>query len=105
MITALVRFKLPQPISRAKAREVFSSTAPKYTEIDGLIRKYYILSEDGGTAGGMYLWDSKKDADRLYTDEWEQFIFDKYGALPSVTYFETPVIVDNVTREITTDED
>jgi Putative mono-oxygenase ydhR len=105
MITALVRFKLPQPISREKAREVFSSTAPRYTEIDGLIRKYYILSEDGGTAGGMYLWNSQKDADHLYTDEWKQFIFDKYGALPSVTYFETPVIVDNVAGEITTDED
>jgi Putative mono-oxygenase ydhR len=105
MITALVQFNLPQPISREKAREAFSSTAPKYTEVSGLIRKYYVLSQDGGAAGGVYLWDSKKDADRLYTDEWKQFIFDKYGALPTVTYFETPVIVDNVIGEIVTDED
>jgi hypothetical protein len=57
MITALVQFKLPQPISREKAREVFSGTAPKYREIHGLIRKYYVLSPDGGTAGGVYLWN------------------------------------------------
>lgn len=102
MITALVQFALPQPISSEKAREVFSGTAPKYREIEGLIRKYYVLSEDGATAGGMYLWKTRKDAERLYTDEWKQFIRDKYGAEPSVTYFECPVIVDNVSGEIVT---
>ena len=104
MITALIQFKLPHPVSREKAREIFSGTAPKYRETPGLIRKYYILSQDGGTAGGVYLWNSQKDAERLYTDEWKQFIFDKYGALPSVTYFESPVIVDNISEEILTDK-
>ena len=101
MITALVQFKLPQAISREKARDIFAGTAPKYREINGLIRKYYVLSQDGGTAGGVYLWKSQEDAERLYTNEWKEFIFDKYGALPSVTYFESPVIVDNITGEIT----
>ena len=104
MITALVQFKLPQPLSIVKAREIFSGTAPKYREVHGLVRKYYILSQDGETAGGVYLWNSQEDAERLYTDEWKQFIFGKYGALPSVTYFESPVTIDNVTGEIITDE-
>jgi len=84
---------------------VFSGTAPKYREIHGLIRKYYVLSQDGGTAGGVYLWNSQEDAEHLYTNEWKQFIFDKYGAFPSVIYFDCPVIVDNVTGEIVTDDD
>ncbi len=100
MITAFVQFKLPQPLSREEARAVFLSTAPKYREMEGLIRKYYLLSQDGGTAGGVYLWNSREDAERLYTDEWKTFIFDKYGALPSVTFFESPVVVDNTTGEI-----
>ena len=104
MITALVRFNLPKALSRAKACDIFSATAPKYREVRGLIRKYYLLSQDGKTAGGVYLWDSQEDAERLYTDEWKQFILDKYGALPSVVYFESPVIVDNITEEITTDD-
>ena len=104
MLTALVQFKLPQALSRDQARGIFSGTAPKYRKIHGLIRKYYILSQDGGTAGGVYLWNSRKDADQLYTDEWKQFIFDTYGALPSVTYFESPVIVDNFTGHIITDD-
>jgi hypothetical protein len=103
MITAFVQFKLPQSLSREKAREIFLGTAPKYREIQGLIRKYYLLSQDGGTAGGVYLWNSKEEAERLYTEEWKKFILDKYGALPSVTYFESPVIVNNTTGEITTD--
>ena len=103
MITALVQFKLPQPLSREMACEIFSSTAPRYREIHGLIRKYYVLSQDGGTAGGVYLWHSQEDAENLYTDEWKKFILDKYGALPSVTYFESPVIVDNAIGEIVID--
>jgi hypothetical protein len=103
MITALVQFKLPQALTREKAREVFSGTAPKYREIRGLIRKYYVLSQDGATAGGVYLWNSQEDAERLYTDEWKKFILDKYGAAPSVTYFESPVVVDNAAGEILTD--
>lgn len=103
MITALVQFKLPQPLSRDQAREIFSGTAPKYREIQGLIRKYYVLSKDGGTAGGVYLWHSQEDAERLYTDDWKKFIREKYGAEPSLTYFDSPVVVDNAVGEILTD--
>lgn len=105
MITALVQFKLPQPISAAKARQIFMGTAPKYRGLNGLIRKYYVLSQDGKTAGGMYLWQSQQDAERLYTDEWKQFVFDKYGTMPTVTFFECPVIVDNVSKEIISGEE
>jgi hypothetical protein len=104
MITALVQFKLPQPVTREKAREIFLTTAPKYREAHGLIRKYYLLSEDGTTAGGAYLWKSRNDAEQVYTDEWKKFIKDKYGAEPSVQYFDTPVIVDNLIGEIIKDD-
>ena len=104
MITALVQFRLSQPLSREKAREIFAGTAPRYREIQGLIRKYYLLSQDGGTAGGVYLWNSREDAERLFTEEWREFVFDKYGSQPSVTYFESPVIVDNTIGVILTDD-
>jgi hypothetical protein len=104
MITALIQFKLPQPVTREKAQEIFLSTAPKYREVHGLIRKYYLLSEDGSTAGGVYLWRYRKDAEQLYTDDWKKFIVEKYGAAPSVQYFDTPVIVDNLVGEILKDD-
>ena len=103
MITALVQFKLPQSVTRDNAREIFSSTAPRYRDVQGLIRKYYLLSEDGATAGGVYLWRSREHAERLYTDDWKRFIVEKYGTEPSIQYFASPVIVDNLTGEILTD--
>ncbi len=102
MITVIVQFKLPQTITREQARQTFLSTAPKYTEIPGLIRKYYILSQDGGMAGGVYLWNSKEQADKLYTEDWRSFVTEKYGTAPLITYFECPVVVDNISHEILT---
>jgi hypothetical protein len=100
MITAIVQFKLPQPVSREQGKEIFLSTAPKYRDVPGLIRKYYLLSMDGQTAGGVYLWKSRRQAEQLYTEEWQKFIQGKYGSRPSVTYYESPVIVDNLSGEI-----
>ena len=103
MITALVQFKLPKPMTRDEAQDIFSTTAPRYRDLQGLIRKYYVISQDGGTAGGVYLWQSREDAEQLYTDDWKKFILDKYGSEPLITYFESPIIVDNVTGEIVRD--
>lgn len=104
MITTLVQIKLSEILSLEKAKNIFTSTAPKYLEIKGLTRKYYILSDDGETAGGVYLWESRKAAEKLFTDEWKEFIFQKYGSEPSVTYFNSPVIVDNLLCEIIKDK-
>jgi hypothetical protein len=103
MVTALVQFKIPAPMSRDRAKEVFSGTAPNYQRAQGLIRKYYLLSEDGGTVGGVYLWKSRNDAERLYTQAWMNFIKEKYGGEPSIVYFHSPVIVDNLSSQIITD--
>jgi hypothetical protein len=66
----------------------------------GLIRKYYFIGPDGITAGGIYLWQSREDADRLYTDEWKAQVRELYGCDPTLTYLDTPVIVDNILNEI-----
>ena len=104
MITALVQFKLPNPMTTDRAQAVFAETAPNYREVKGLIRKYYLLSEDGETAGGVYLWQSREAAEQLYTDDWQAFIKQKYGTTPSVTYFASPVIVDNLVGQIIMDD-
>ena len=96
MITAIVQFPVPQPVSVETARELFVATAPRYRDVSGLVRKYYLLSEDGGTVGGVYLWRSRSDAERMYDPKWRSFIKERYGAEPTVKYFESPVIVDNV---------
>jgi hypothetical protein len=104
MITAVVQFRVPKPINRDTARKLFLDSAPKYRKVQGLIRKYYLISEDGTTAGGVYLFTSREDAERLYSDEWKKYIVEKYRGEPSITYFESPVVVDNLVGKIIKDE-
>ncbi len=104
MITVFTTFTLPKPITREEARGIFLSTAPKYRGVQGLLRKTYVLSQDGGTAGGVYLWNSRPEAETMYTESWRAFVREKYGTDPVVTYFESPVVVDNVSQQILADE-
>jgi hypothetical protein len=103
MITAITTFALPKPITREEARSIFLSTAPKYRGVQGLFRKTYVLSQDGATVGGVYLWNSKAEAEAVYTDAWRAFVREKYDTDPVVTYFESPVVVDNVTQQVLAD--
>lgn len=103
MITAITTFRLPRPITRDEARALFLSTAPKYQGVPGLVRKVYVLSQEGDTAGGIYLWNSRAEADAVYTESWKAFVREKYGTDPTVTYFDSPVVVDNLTHEILSD--
>jgi hypothetical protein len=94
MITAIVRFKLPQSTSLETAKAMFEKTAPNYRNAPGLVRKYYLFGEDR-TAGGVYLWESREAAERMYSEAWRKLIAERYGAAPEISYYETPVIVDN----------
>jgi len=101
MITALVQFALSQPISLAEAAKRFESSAPKYQNLNGLVRKYYLRSEDGRTAGGVYLWESRAAAEAVYDAQWTARVEQLYGSKPTITWFDTPVIVDNAAGAIT----
>ena len=59
-----------------------------------------MLSQDGATAGGTYLWNSRQEAEAMYTESWRAFVREKYGTDAIVTYFESPVTVDNLTGQV-----
>jgi len=94
MVTVIVQFKVGNTTVEA-LKEIFVASVPRYQQVPGLLRKYYLLSDDGDTAGGVYLWKSREDAEALYTQEWKQMIKEKYGSEPVLSYFESPAIVDN----------
>jgi hypothetical protein len=103
MITAIVRFKLPPTIDAAKAAELFRASAPKYQGLKGLVRKYYLFDAESRTGGGCYLWENREAAERVYNAEWREMIADRYGNAPEISFFETPVIVDNSLGKTTPD--
>src|SRR5271170_1516963 len=95
MIVAIVTFHLAQPTTLAEITKTFQSTAPKYQGMAGLLRKNYWLSEDGRRAGGIYVWSSRADAERVYNTEWKKMVESKYGSPPDIEYLHSPVMVDN----------
>jgi len=95
MIVTIVTFNLAVPTTLGEITKVFQGTAPKYQGMPGLLRKNYWLSEDCRRAGGIYVWASRADADRIYTPEWKKFVESKYGSPPVIEYLHSPVMVDN----------
>lgn len=95
MIVTIVTFNLLEPTTLGEITKVFQGTAPKYQGMAGLLRKNYWMSEDGHRAGGIYVWASRADADRIYTSEWKKFVEGKYGSPPVIEYLHSPVMVDN----------
>jgi len=95
MIVAIVTFPLPHPTPLEEITKVLQATAPKYQGMPGLLRKNYWLSEDGRRAGGIYVWASRADAERVYTAAWKKTVEDRYGAPPTIEYLRSPVMVDN----------
>jgi len=97
MITAIVRFPLPQGTTLETAKAMFQKSVPNYERAPGLIRKYYLYGEER-IGGSVYLWESREAAERQYSTAWKRMIAEKFGAPPEITYYETPVIIDNSTR-------
>ena len=99
----MVTFRLPQPRTLAEMTTVLQSTAPKYLNLPGLLRKNYFVSEDGLRAGGIDVWESKARAEQFYSPEWKNFVAGKYSAQPEIQYLDAPVMVDNAAGRITVD--
>lgn len=94
MIIAHVRFLVPAG-DRAEFEKKLQASVVKYEKLDGLIRKYYIMTENGETAGGIYLWESKEKAQAWYTDEWKKNMTAAWGQAPMLEYLDCPIVVDS----------
>ena len=94
MIVAVVRFPLDPPLSSSDAAAMFEASAPKYQNVPGLLRKYYLLADEGRVGGGVYLWENRDAADALYDEAWRAGLESRYGHPPTIEYYESPVRVD-----------
>ena len=73
-----------------------SSRRRRYTRgCVGSLRKYYLRSENGRHVGGIYLWETRAAAEAVYNVDWMARVKQLYGAEPQISWFDTPVIVDN----------
>jgi hypothetical protein len=100
MTTTIIQYRLPAGVPVDAMKKVFLEVAPFFKGAPGLLRKYFLLSDDGATGGGVYLWTSRQSARDFCEGTLRQMIKEKFHVEPSIAYFETPVVVDNVSSEI-----
>jgi hypothetical protein len=84
---------------QAGDEQTFQVAVPMFQSVAGLLTKYFYVSEDGRRAGGVYVWASRADADRLYNGEWRAFVEKKFGSPPTIDFLDSPVMVDNRDRK------
>lgn len=104
MITALVQFKVKDGTTRDEVFNNMRNVAPKFEGMAGLIRKNFVFDGDNGIGGGVYTWENREAAEKVYAEggPWRAAIRNLYGGDPDITIFETPVIVDNEVGKIRT---
>jgi len=102
MITALVQFKVKDGTTRDEVFTNMKNVAPKFEGMPGLIRKNFVFDGERGVGGGVYTWETRAAAEKVYAEggPWREAIRNLYGVDPDITIFETPVIVDNEQGEI-----
>ena len=96
----IIQFPLPPGAPVDAVKSGFLEVAPFFKSPSGLLRKYFLLSDDGATGGGVYLWASRQAARDFSEGTIRPMIKEKFHVEPSIAYFETPVVVDNVSSEI-----
>ena len=99
MITAIVLYKLPPHIDLAACAAHYRAIAPGFRDVPGLIRKQFIYADDGW-AGGVYLWQTREDAEAFYTGPWLDGIRERYGMDPQIKLFQTACITDNAIEAV-----
>ena len=100
MHTVMWTFQVPEGTSKESLRQTIKATAHTYQGIPGLIRKYYGIRDDGKTLVGIYLWESRAAADRLYTAEWVATVTKRWGTAPLRQDWETPMVVESAEKRL-----
>jgi len=103
MIVAFVSFKVSDDIDLDTARTTFKKVADAYLETPGLIRKYFVISDDH-VGAGVYLWENRAAAEKLYNGPiWAPRIRELYGVDPDIQWFHCPVIAETALSQVVVD--
>src|SRR5258707_4630208 len=97
MILELVLFKSPPGMDRAAILEDAKHTIPHWRADPDLVRKHYLVSDDG-YGGGAYIWPSKEAAQRGHRVAWREGVKKSTRSGPDIRYFDLLMVLDNENR-------
>ena len=99
MITEIVTFEISTSLNREEVIALFEKSAPGWKSNPHLIHKSFLYDSDSGRGGGVYLWDNLDAARESHGEAFQNRIREVFGSTPEFTYFETPVVIDNHSKQ------
>ncbi|HET7490419.1 MAG TPA: hypothetical protein VFK01_00940 [Bradyrhizobium sp.] len=100
MITEIVLFRLPDGMSREDAIAKYRLSIPTWQANSDLIRKAFLFDENSRRGGGVYHWKTLEAAKQGHGPEFQRRIQATFGSAPEFQYFETPILLDNSTKQV-----
>jgi heme-degrading monooxygenase HmoA len=97
-VATLVLIAMPQGATRERLLAEFNAAVPAYQKVPGLLRKNFIVSDDG-QFGGVYLWADKAAADQWFTAAWFDRVRYTYRNEASVEWFDVPILTPSTLAE------
>jgi heme-degrading monooxygenase HmoA len=90
-IATLVTITKPAQVTQERLVNEFAAAAPIYQKVPGLLRKYFIITDDG-KFGGVYLWDTQASAEQWFNPAWHERVRKTYGTDANIEWFDAPII-------------
>jgi len=94
MICEIVKFQVRAGTTREDVLNDARSVAERWRGEPDLIRKHFLFDGERETIG-VYLWKNRAAAVAAHDDAWRKRLLDTHGSVPSISYFDTLMIVDN----------
>jgi heme-degrading monooxygenase HmoA len=91
-VGTVVEIAIPAGISRERLATEFAAAVPTYQKIPGLLRKHFIVSNEG-TFGGVYLWKDDASAKAWFNESWKERVKKTYGVDAKIDWFDTPILL------------
>jgi heme-degrading monooxygenase HmoA len=90
-VSTLVTLPTPAGIGKAQLVQEFQAAIPTYRAVPGLLRKYFIITEDG-RFGGIYLWKDQAAAEQWFNAAWKERVRATYGTDATLEWFNTAIL-------------
>jgi hypothetical protein len=99
MVIVIVTFKISSGITESALKAKFLESSDIYKGTPGLIRKNYLSDIKNNTAGGVYCFDTLKNAQNWFDDKRVKWLTQRYSK-PEINFYNNPIIIDNISKEI-----
>jgi hypothetical protein len=101
MIVELVTFKAPPGADWDAILADARTVIPRWRANSDLLRKHFLLSDDGEECGGLYIWPNRAAAEAAHDAAWRAAVAERTGAAPTIRYFQLQMLLDNEAGTVT----